>query len=297
MNFRHFHYFVVVAEELHVARAAVRLGIAQPALSQQIRALEEQLGVRLFHRANRRITLTEAGEAFLVEARAALMHAEQAGRAARRAARGETGRVDIGYVSSALAELPFLSALAAFRATHPAVRIGMHMRLAADHLAALRTQTFDLVITRGPMPEPPEDYDSLVLSRQPMIVALPDSHPLATRAGIALPELAENNFLVPDDPPGCGTGHAIALLCEAARFTPRSSMVVNEMSSAVGLVAGGLGVALLPASAARFALPGVVFRPLIGGAFDSDLIAFYRRHEHSAAVLALLAALRRHAAV
>lgn len=295
MDFRRFRYFITVAEELHVARAAARLGIAQPALSQHIRALEERLGVRLFLRANRRISLTEAGSAFLAEARAALAHAEQAERAARRAARGETGRVAIGYVSSALAELPFTQALAAFRQSHADVRIEMHMRLAAAHIAALDTQEYDISVTRGPLPALPEGFEPLLLSRQAMIAVLPASHRLAANTTISLPDLADDTFLLPDDPPGFGTGHSVALLCEAARFTPHKRMVVNEMSSAVGLVSAGLGVSLLPASAERFSLPGVVCRPLAGETLYSDLIAIHRRFEQAAATRALLAELRRQA--
>ncbi|MEO7938292.1 MAG: LysR family transcriptional regulator, partial [Burkholderiaceae bacterium] len=149
MNFRQFRYFVTVAEELHVGRAAERLGLAQPALSQHIKALEERLGVKLFLRAHRRITLTDAGEAFLAEARTALHHADRARNAAQRAARGETGNVTIGYVSSALAEQPFVHALSAFRASHPEVVIEMSLRLASVLVDALRNQAVDIVVTRG----------------------------------------------------------------------------------------------------------------------------------------------------
>ena len=292
MDFRHFRYFVTVAEELHVARAAAQLGMAQPALSQHIRALEERLGVQLFLRANRRISLTEAGAAFLAEAREALRHAELATNAAQRAARGETGNVTIGYVSSALAEPAFLTALAAFRSSHPDVQIEMRMRLMAVHIESLRTQAVDITVTRGPFPDIPEGYESFVLARQPMLVAVPQNHPLSAAASIALPELSEDTFLQPEDPPGTGLADTVSRLCVSARFIPRRSMVVNEMTSVIGLVAASLGVAMLPASAMTLQMPGVVYRPLRDASAVSDLLVVYRRFERSPAVQALLTRLR-----
>ncbi|MDP5239252.1 LysR substrate-binding domain-containing protein [Uliginosibacterium sp. 31-16] len=292
MDFRHFRYFVTVAEELHVARAAAQLGMAQPALSQHIRALEDRLGVQLFLRANRRISLTEAGEAFLAEAREALRHAELATNAAQRAARGESGNVVVGYVSSALAEPAFVAALAAFRSSHPEVVIEMRMRLVAVHIEALRAQAVDLTVTRGPMPDIPEGYESFVLAHQPIVVAVPQAHALSAASAIALPELSEDTFLQPEDPPGTGLADTVSRLCAAARFVPRRSMVVNEMASVVGLVAAGLGVALLPASATYMQIPGVVYRPLQDGTATSDLLVIHRRFERSPAVRALLTRLR-----
>ncbi|MBS1207782.1 MAG: hypothetical protein H6R19_180 [Proteobacteria bacterium] len=292
MDFRHFRYFVTVAEELHVARAATQLGMAQPALSQHIRALEDRLGVKLFLRANRRISLTEAGTAFLAEARAALHHAELATNAAQRAARGETGNVTIGYVSSALAEPAFLTALSAFRSSHPDVVIEMRMRLMAVHIEALRTQAVDIAVTRGPFQDIPDGYESFVLARQPMLVAVPQNHPLSAAESIALQDLSEDTFLQPEDPPGKGLADTVNRLCSAARFTPRRSMVVNEMASVVGLVAASLGVALLPASATTMQMPGVVYRPLRDASALSEMLVVHRRFERSPAVRALLTRLR-----
>lgn len=292
MDLRRFHYFVTVAEELHVGRAAQTLGIAQPALSQHIRALEEQLGVRLFLRANRRITLTAAGDAFLAEARATLFHAAQASHVARRAARGETGSIVIGYVSSALAEQPFVRAMAAFRLSHPEVAIEMQLRLISTQLDALREQRLDLSIIRGPLPATPEGWETLPLVSHPLLAVLPEAHPLAGRARIALAELANDTFLLPEDPPGTGLGASIQALFAETGFHPQRSMVVNEMSSNVGFVSAGLGVGLLPASARVMRLPGVAFCELSDAAPSSELLVLHRRFERSPAVLALLAKLR-----
>lgn len=292
LDFRHFRYFVTAAEELHVGRAAERLGIAQPALSQHIRHLEERLGVRLFIRANRRITLSEAGTAFLAEAQAALRHADLAAKAAQRAARGETGSVVIGYVSSALAERAFTGALADFRASHPDVAIEMQLRLAAEHLEAVRTHTVDVSVLRGPLAALPEGSEHFVLASQPLIVALPEGHPQGGAERIALAALAPDTLLQPEDPPGVGLGHTLRQLMARARFTPRRTMVVNEMSSTLGLVAAGMGVALLPASARVLRMPGVAFCALDGEPVASELVVVHRRFEAAAAVQALLRGLR-----
>ena len=292
MDFRHFRYFVTAAEELHVGRAAERLGMAQPALSQHIRGLEARLGVQLFLRANRRITLTEAGAAFLFEARAALEHADRARHAAQRAARGETGNVVIGYVSSALAEQRFVAALAAFRASHPDVIVEMLLRLASAQIDAVQSQVVDVSVTRGPLPPIPDDCESFVLARQPLVAVLPESHRLSAAPSIALADLAEDTLLQPDDPPGLSMGHTLRHLLAAAHFTPRRTMVVNEMSSTIGLVAAGLGVAILPDSARVLRLPGVAFSALRDVQAVSELVVVHRRFEGSAAVRALLASLR-----
>ncbi len=292
LNFRHFRYFVTTAEELHVGRAAQRLGIAQPALSQHIRALEEQLGVQLFLRAHRRIALTEAGEAFLVEARAALHHGEKAGNAAQRAARGETGNVVIGYVSSALAEQPFVRSLAGFRASYPDVAIEMLLRPGGTLTEAVQSDVVDMAVTRGPVSSAVDGCESFVLASQPLIAVLPQNHRMSASSSIQLSDLAEDTLLHPDDPPGLSLGHTLQQLMIQTGFHPRRTMVVNEMSSTIGLVAAGLGVALLPASARVMRLPGVAFCTLQGVQAASELVVVYRRFERSVAVRTLLDRLR-----
>jgi len=292
LNLRHFRYFVAAAEELHIGRAAQRLGIAQPALSQHVRALEDHLGVQLFLRAHRRIALTEAGEAFLAEARAALQHATRAAHAAQRAARGETGRVTIGYVSSALSEQPFVGSLAAYRLGYPDVTIEMLLRPASTLVQAVQEEMVDISVTRGPVPSALDGCATFVLTRQPLVAVLPDSHDMGARDDIALTDLVHDTLLLPDDPPGLSLGHTLRQLLSANGFSPQRTMVVNEMSSAIGLVAAGLGVALLPASARVMRLPGVAFCNLQGVPATTELLVVHRRFERSATVRTLLERLR-----
>jgi len=288
MDFRHFRYFIVTAEELHVARAAERLGIAQPALSQMIRTIEERVGARLFQRANRRITLTAAGHAFLSEARLALQHADMAAHAAKRAARGETGRVRIGYVSSALAEEAFLAALAAFRRSHPDVVVDLLLRTTTEQIEAMRDEDQDMAVARAPAPGIPEGYDVKLFSRWPLLVAVPARHALADKPMIALDDLRDETLLLPEDPPGSGLTHTIAQIFARHGFMPRRSIAVTEMTSWMGLVGGGLGVALLPSSARSLQTSSVVYRPLKGVNEYSDLLVISRRGEQAPSVKALL---------
>ena len=288
MDFRQFRYFVVTAEELHVARAAERLGIAQPALSQMIRTIEERVGVRLFQRAHRRIALTPAGQAFLTEVKLALHHADMASLAAKRADRGETGRVRIGYVSSALAEEAFLAALAAFRTSHPDVVVDLLLRTTSDHIEAMRNEDQDMAVARGPAPGIPDFCDVKLFSRWPLLVAVPVGHRLADREAIALDDLRDETLLLPDDPPGSGLTHTLSQIFARHGFLPRRSIAVTEMTSWMGLVGGGLGVALLPSSARSLQTSSVVYRPLKGVTETSDLIIISRKNEASPSVKALL---------
>ncbi len=288
MDFRHFRYFLVTAEELHVARAAERLGIAQPALSQVIRAIEERVGARLFLRAHRRIELTAAGRAFLVEARAALAHADMASTAAKRAARGETGIVRIGYVSSALAEEAFLAALASFRQSHPDVDVDLVLRKTSDHIEAMRNRDQDVAVARGPAPGVPDDCEVRLFSRWPLLVAVPAHHPLASRRHVGLNDLRDETLFLPDDPPGSGLAHTIAQIFAKKGFLPRRSISASEMTSWLGLVGSGLGVAIIPSSGRSLQIRAVTYRPLRDVNEVSDLLVISRRGEQAPAVRAFL---------
>lgn len=288
MDFRQFRYFIVTAEELHVARAAERLGIAQPALSQMIRTIEERVGARLFHRAHRRIELTAAGVAFLAEARLAIEHAEMASKAAQRASRGETGRVRIGYVSSALLEETFLTALATFRQRYPEVVVDLVLRTTVGHIDAMRNEEQDVAVARGPAPSIPEGFEVRPFSRWPLVVAVPARHALAERRTLSLEDLQDETLLMPDDPPGSGLAHTVAQMLAQNGFVPRKVIRVTEVTAWVGLVGAGLGVALLPASARALQMNSVCYRPLRGVEAFTELLVVSRRGETAPAVRALL---------
>jgi len=294
MDFRQFRYFTTAAEELHFARAAERLGIAQPALSQQIKALEDQLGVLLFRRSNRRVRLTEAGTAFLAEARQALASAEKAVKLARETARGEAGSIDLGFVGSVMYCPAFPLLLRQYALEHPGVQLQLHEMAVLPQIQGLQDLRLDIGIIRGPMPRNlPEELEAFVLATQRVVAVLPEVHPRAGQATLDLAELAEEPFLAFDDPPGMGLGHTLLTLCAEAGFQPQVHIRLGGVATLMSLVAAGHGVSLLPESARALQTPGVCFVPLEGMEAHSELLVLQRRFESSSAVKALLHRIRR----
>jgi DNA-binding transcriptional LysR family regulator len=293
MDFRQFRYFVTTADELHFARAAERLGIAQPALSQQIKVLETQLGVRLFQRAKRRVELTEAGTAFLQEARTTLELAEKAVRVAQDTARGEAGRIDIGIVGSVMFEPRFPHLLKAYRKVHRGVQLSLHEMPILAQIDAVRKRHLDIAIIRDPIPpNMPEDLDYFVLSGQHVVAVLPEDHPLAGADSVHLPALAEDDFLAFQDPEGLGMAQVLLNLCRSAGFEPKITQRVSEIATLISLVAAGFGVSMVVEIISHLQLPGVRYLPLAGMDARSELIVVHRRFERSAAVCTLLENIR-----
>lgn len=293
MDFRQFRYFVAAAEELHFARAAEKLGIAQPALSQQIKAIEQQLGTRLFLRAKRRVELTETGAVFLEEVRAALDQADKAVRIVRNMARGEAGRIDIGLVGSAMYEPLFSHQLNAYRQAHPDVQIALHEMPILTQIDALHAQHLDIAIIRDPIPPVLlQEMEHFLLSTQQLVAALPEIHARADNRAIRLTSLKDDAFIAFDDPPGVGIGQALQDLCRDAGFTPRITQKVSEIATLISLVAAGFGVGLVADIVAHLRLPGVCYRPIEVDA-PSNLIVIHRRFERSSTVRTLLDSLRK----
>jgi DNA-binding transcriptional LysR family regulator len=294
MDFRHFRYFITAAEELHFARAAERLGIAQPALSQQIKVLETQLGVVLFSRTKKRVELTEAGTAFLAEARATLTSAERAIGVARDTARGELGRIVIGFVGSAMFKPALSMLLKDYRVKHPGVQLELQELVPIQQLEAIQAQHCDIGILRGvAVSALPEGLAGFVLARHRLMAVLPDSHPLAEEEVVDLADLAGEPFLALDDKTSIALTPELLRLCRLAGFDPQVRMRLREIATLVHLVGGGHGVALIPDVAMHLNLQEVVFKPLKDLEAFSDLIAVYRRFERSASVKSLLAQMRK----
>ncbi|MFD2182448.1 LysR substrate-binding domain-containing protein [Rhodoplanes azumiensis] len=292
MELRHLRYFVALAEELHYGRAAQRLGISQPPLSQQILQLEADLGARLLERTNRRVALTEAGRVFLAEARATLLQAERAAVMAGRAARGEAGELKIGFASSGALDPTFTETIRAFRAAVPGVRLVLEEQVTASQIEALTELRLQIGVVRSPAaPDLPPDLAAAALSREPLYAFLRADHPLAiARRGAAVPlaALADEPFVF--FPPGSGTSlyDQVLGLCRKAGFRPRVEQEARANATLLGLVAVGLGVSILPASLAGFALPAVVGLPL-APAGESALWLVHRRDDPSAAAATFVA--------
>lgn len=297
MELRHLRYFVAVAEEGHVTRAAERLGIQQPPLSQQIQALERELDAQLFRRKPRGVELTPAGRALLEEARIILSRAEEAVAATRRAARGEAGRIGLGFTSSASFH-PFVPrAIRAFREAHPLVALALEESGTVELVEALRAEAIDVAFVRSPIGAEAGLMVHPVLD-EPMVVALPRGHQLAALFANPLPlaALAGETFILYRRPVGPGLHDAIIAACDRAGFSPTIGQEAPRMLSTLSLVAAGLGVSLVPASMSRLEAEGVVYRRLDPSALlTAPLNLAYRRGEISAAVRGFVAQVRQSA--
>ncbi|QIM72403.1 LysR family transcriptional regulator [Bordetella trematum] len=272
MELRHLRYFVVVAEEEHITRAAQRLGMQQPPLSAQIRDLERELGVALFDRAPRRIRLNAAGQAFLEDARRILAQAEQAALRAQRAARGETGQLSIGYTSSAALHPAVPRVLRAFHERYPQVALETRENATRDLLQAVADGELDAVFVRAPAARFPT-LQSLELCREPMVAALPAGHPLARRRPpLPLAALRDEGFVRYRRADGPGVDDALQAAALRAGFNPRTAVQVPRLLSALTLVAAGRGVALVPRTLHSLHRESVVYRRLdAGGGFTIPL--------------------------
>lgn len=286
MELRQLRYFVAVAEELHFRRAAARLHISQPPLSQQIRALEDELGFALLTRTRRRVELTAAGAAFLRDARALLGELEGAVATARRIDAGQTGRLRVNFVGSALFSI-VPGAVERFRRARPGVELELRERATVDQLRAVRAGVADVGLVRPPIEDDGELHAQTVL-RERTVAALPTGHALAGLSRVPLRRLAaEPLVLFPRDQ---ATGFHDLLIdsLAGAGVAPRVIQYAPEMLTIIGLVAAGTGVSLVPASVQRLALDGVVYRP-VSGAPRSELVAITRAGDDSALAQAFVA--------
>lgn len=289
MELRHLRYYVAVAEECHFGRAAERLHIAQPPLSQQIKQLEAELGVTLLTRSTRKVELTPAGAVFLERARAILAGVAEAADEVVLVAEGRIGRVSIGFTGSATYELlPTLSRR--LRRALPGVELDLRGELLTPlQEAALLDGSLDIGFLRPPVRS--EQISVHTLRREPLVAVLPESHPLAAREAIALPDLATETFVGYPSQHRSVVHDAVLAACRSAGFTPNATEVA-ETSTLVSFVAAGLGVALVPASVQHLGITGATYRPLVGPAPTVELAVATRRHDPSPVVGRVLAAIR-----
>jgi DNA-binding transcriptional LysR family regulator len=285
MELRHLRYFVAVAQESSFTRAAQRLHISQPPLSQQIGDLESELGTRLLMRTSRRVELTAAGEAFLGHAKAILERMDQALSHARAVGSGSAGRLEIGLSGSLLLG-PMPQLIAAYRRSHSAVTVVLHEMTPAAQLAGLRDHKIDLSFSRT------ASNDDILVSEQvwadPVVVALPRGHPMTKRRNLELGDLKNEEFvLLRLD--SSGFAKYLHSCCLDAGFVPHVSQQVVESQAIPSLVAAGLGVALVPASLQRVHRRGVEYRALARNAPRADVYAIQRKDDASPVVRGFIA--------
>jgi DNA-binding transcriptional LysR family regulator len=285
MELRQLRYFVAVAEELHFRRAAARLHISQPPLSSQIRQLEEEMGCQLLTRTRRRVELTAAGAAFLHDARALLSELDGAVATARQIDAGQTGRLRVNFVGSALLSI-VPGVVQRFRAARPGIELELRERSTVEQLRALAAGVIDVGLVRPPI----EDEDGLridVVMRERTLAALPAGHSLAALRRVPLARLAAEPFVMFPRAQAPGF-HDLLIGSVAAGGAPvRVVQYAPEMLTIIGLVAAGIGISLVPASVSALTLEGVTYRP-VSGAPSSELVAVTRAGEHSQLVRAFV---------
>jgi len=279
MELRHLRYFVAVADDLHFGRAAERLGVSQPPLSQQVRALEEELGVRLFDRTSRKVALTEPGRLFLEEARITLAHADHAIDVAKRAGRGDFGRLAIGFNPSA----PFIPEVARaifeFRQRFPEVGIELSELSAGAQVAALARGEIDIAFLRNATyPDVPEGMCATRILEERLQVAMRPDHRWAAKTSLALRDLDGEGMVVYARPHSDSFHDRLLEMLHLTGVAPVVVQGVAEISTLFGLVAAGLGVTVLAESLCALQPANITFRPLRGKQALSSMWVLRARH-------------------
>lgn len=286
MELRHLRYFIAVAEEKHITRAAERLGMQQPPLSQQIKAMERELDVQLFRRKARGVDLTDPGRTLLDGARAVLAQLDFALEATRRTARGEQGQISIGVTPTAPFH-PFVPrVIRAFRDAYPTVSVTLEECLSYELLERLRNERMDVAFIRNQVADP----EGLVINpllEEAMLVALPSGHALVRdkeNAALALKSLASETFIL-YGPPGSGIYDSTIAACHRAGFSPRIGQLAPRITSTLGLVAAGLGISFVPASMSRMNMDGVTYRQIKGATQATAILSLASRRGDPSAVV------------
>lgn len=285
-DFRQLRYFVAVAEELSFTRAALRLHLSQPPLSQQIQALEQDLGVRLLERTKRHVALTEPGRVFLEQARQILAKAEEARSQVVAAAAGYIGQLRLAYTVSVSFHPALPQALLRFGQIAPNVRLQLSEMYTEPQFAALLAGQIDVGLVRG---EPAHMRDARglrlnVIDREPLLLALPVGHPLAGRSSLRLLEVADDAFVSQPRELGATLYDRLVKLAAKAGFQPSITQHAQQINGLLALVAAGLGLALVPASMRSVRLAGVSYVPLEDSDAHLLLAVACRADDHAPAL-------------
>ena len=291
---RLFRYFAVLAEEQHFSRAAHRLNITPPTLTHQIKKLERLLGARLVERkGNTHVALTQAGLRFFERAQHVLRQVEEAKVVAQQAQRGEVGRIDIGFMTTAVCSGVLQNSLADFQRANPAIEINMRKLVPMDQIKAIMRKDLDAGFTRSSH-KYPVGLEGFDIHRQPMVLALPTKHPLARRKTITPAALKDELFV--NTGPELDVGFWSHAESAAGHFTPRVFKRDDDFMTILTYVSMGYGIGVMPQTMTRMNIPNVVFREIAANAVPKSAIAFvFRRTDSSPQTDLLIKHMRSHA--
>jgi DNA-binding transcriptional LysR family regulator len=265
MDLQRLERFLVLAAEKNYSRAAEKLNIPQPHLSRQIQQLEKELGVELFNRQQRPLKLTASGLVFLADVEQILAHIQRAKATAQRAQRGETGRLTVG-INNSISNSLLPEILSMFRSQFPDVQLSLQELLMKDSIQKLQNRELDVDFVNVYNVQNLDGGENWltheVIHQEPLVVVLPDTHALVDRPQIWLQDLKDDLFVLPDPIAVPALSQLIYTACEQAKFHPKAVQTATWMPTILGLVAGGMGVALLPANAASLRRSRVVYRSL-----------------------------------
>ena len=281
MELRHLRYFVAVAEDLNFTRAAAKLRLAQPSLTRQIHNLEEEIGVRLLSRSKSHVALTEEGRSFLVDARRILALATESILSVQRLSRGETGQLNIAYLSNSDFEL-LPETLAAFRQTFPHVALNLFDMAPAEQFRALEARKIDLGFVGLPPPASFCDLRSESIARHRTVAVLSVKHPLTRKRQVNLHELKTMFFVGLSEKTHPGFRDWLNETCRSAGFTPRVLQDAELEPALMTFVAEGLGVSLAREHIKKVPHPGVALRPLVPPVKIDYCIAWNRANDSRA---------------
>jgi DNA-binding transcriptional LysR family regulator len=278
MELRHLRYFVTLAEELHFGKAAERLHIAQPPLSQQIRQLETELGFELFHRTKRKVELSEAGEVFLIEVQQIFRQLEQAIFFGRQVSRGEIGQLVVGFVSSAAYNI-LPDFLLNFRHNNPNINLELRELTTDEQLRWLQSGRIDVGFVRPPVDK--KNYESKIVFKESLIIALPQNHRLANQEKISLSSLINESFILFPRILAPGLYDLIISFCQQVGFSPQLAQEAIQMQTIVSLVAAEIGVAIVPESLQNLQRTGVVYKSFAEETPKVSIAMIWRKNDVS----------------
>jgi DNA-binding transcriptional LysR family regulator len=284
MELRHLRYFIAVADELSFSRAAERLRIAQPPLSQQIQALEAELGLKLFDRKKRPLQLTLAGQEFLEEARSILVQLEQSVHKAQRIHQGDLGCLTVSFISS-IANSILPDILRQFRENHPSIKLILQEESTAFQIQRLRDRKTDVIFAYQ-YNEIVEASDLSIISliQEPLVIVLPEKHPLSSQSEISFTDLSNEEFIMPLHRVVAGLPEQIYYLCSQVGFIPKVAQEAVFMVTILGLVSAEIGISILPASVQNLRRKGVVYRPIQEQTLTTQLAAVWL-HDNTSPIL------------